>query len=183
MKKNLFRTTFLRKTLTKKSIYEKRRKLNQKGISPLIATVLLIGFTVALAALVMTWGSGFIKKITTETSENTDLALKCANLDFEITNVNCGNGKVSVTNGARVPIKAIKFRLTTDSGVTVHDYKTAIGILEAPTITFNSLEPSASLSSSVKSIKAFPIIQGVEGGEDFPCGEEAAQEYLNPCSP
>ena len=29
--------------------------LNKKGISPLIATVLLIGFTVALAAVVITW--------------------------------------------------------------------------------------------------------------------------------
>ena len=41
---------------------------NKRGISPLIATVLLIGFTVALAAMVMTWGSGFIKKTTEQTT-------------------------------------------------------------------------------------------------------------------
>ena len=34
------------------------KMMNKKGISPLIATVLLIGFAVALAAVVMTWGLG-----------------------------------------------------------------------------------------------------------------------------
>ena len=31
--------------------------MEKKGISPLIATVLILGFTVALAAVIMTWGS------------------------------------------------------------------------------------------------------------------------------
>ena len=50
--------------------------LNKKGISPLIATVLIIGFTVALAAVIMAWGQGFIKGMTesAETSANTDIA-------------------------------------------------------------------------------------------------------------
>lgn len=33
--------------------------MRNKGISPLIATVLLLGFTVALAAIIMTWGKSF----------------------------------------------------------------------------------------------------------------------------
>ena len=37
--------------------------MNKKGISPLIATVLILGFTVALAAIIMTWGTDFTKKI------------------------------------------------------------------------------------------------------------------------
>jgi flagellin-like protein len=36
--------------------------MNKKGISPLIATVLIIGFTVALAAIIMTWGTTFSDK-------------------------------------------------------------------------------------------------------------------------
>lgn len=49
---------------------QKRRGINKNGISPLIATVLVLGFTVALAAIVMLWGQGFIKK-TQESSEAT----------------------------------------------------------------------------------------------------------------
>ena len=57
----------------------------KKGISPLIATVLLIGFTVALAAVIMTWGLDYIKKTTEKTGETTEEQLSCANdLQFEI---------------------------------------------------------------------------------------------------
>ena len=45
----------------------------KRGISPLIATVLLIGFTVTLAAVIMTWGGGFTREefnITTQECHN-----------------------------------------------------------------------------------------------------------------
>ncbi|MBU1246318.1 MAG: archaellin/type IV pilin N-terminal domain-containing protein [Nanoarchaeota archaeon] len=34
--------------------------MGKRGISPLIATVLLIGFTIVLAALVFRWGDSFL---------------------------------------------------------------------------------------------------------------------------
>ncbi|MEK6826180.1 MAG: archaellin/type IV pilin N-terminal domain-containing protein, partial [Nanoarchaeota archaeon] len=42
---------------------------NKRGISPLIATVLIIGFTIALAALIITWGVSFVTQQTVETGE------------------------------------------------------------------------------------------------------------------
>ena len=60
------------------------RMRNKKGISPLIATVLLIGFTVALAGIVITWGSNFVKNITSGTEERTESTLACAgDLNFD----------------------------------------------------------------------------------------------------
>jgi len=38
---------------------------NKQGVSPLIATVLIIGFTIALAAVVMIWGETFLNEIDT----------------------------------------------------------------------------------------------------------------------
>jgi len=52
--------------------------VKKRGISPLIATVLIIGFTVALAAIIMTWGQSFIKKTQETTTETTNIALICA---------------------------------------------------------------------------------------------------------
>ena len=67
------------------------RFLDKKGISPLIATVLLIGFTVALAGVVITWGGGFIKNITSSTEERTESTLACAgDLNFDIKKIKCG---------------------------------------------------------------------------------------------
>ena len=167
----------MKKNLFKKNVHKKRRKLNKKGISPLIATVLLIGFTVALAALVMTWGSGFIKKITTETSESTDLALKCANLDFKITNVDCSSKSVTVTNDGATSIKAIKFRLWSGADAEIYDYnETVIGGFESKTVNLNAID-----FSSLDKLEAIPIIAGVSGGEDKAC-DNFIEEYLNPCS-
>lgn len=37
--------------------------MNKKGISPLIATVLIIGFTIVLAVLIMKWALPFVKEL------------------------------------------------------------------------------------------------------------------------
>jgi len=51
----------------------------KKGISPLIATILLIGFTVVIAAIVLTWGQGWFGSLTQSTSESAGLQLACVN--------------------------------------------------------------------------------------------------------
>ena len=51
---------------------------SKKGISPLIATVLILGFTVALAAAIMTWGTTFTKNIQEGTSKSATAQISCA---------------------------------------------------------------------------------------------------------
>ena len=58
--------------------------MNKKGISPLIATVLIIGFVVALAAIVMVFSSDFVKD-QEESATDQSKVLKCTEADFEIT--------------------------------------------------------------------------------------------------
>ncbi len=63
--------------------------MNKKGVSPLIATVLIIGFTIALAALIMTWGTSFIKKTQQDVETGAEAQLQCARVDLEIKSYNC----------------------------------------------------------------------------------------------
>lgn len=49
----------------------------KKAVSPLIATVLLIAFAVALGAVVMNWGSDYVKKTAKSTGEKSDADIKC----------------------------------------------------------------------------------------------------------
>lgn len=51
----------------------------KRGISPLIATILLIGLTVVLAAIVLTWGQGWFSTLTQSTSTSSNLQLACVN--------------------------------------------------------------------------------------------------------
>ena len=41
--------------------------MDKKGISPLIATILIIGFTIALAAVIISWEQTFTRQIQQET--------------------------------------------------------------------------------------------------------------------
>ena len=84
--------------------------MNKKAISPLIASVLLIGFTVALAAVVMTWGGGFVRKTTEQTGETAEKTIMCANLNLEITGFNCGDKKVTISNSKDIKIIKTTFR-------------------------------------------------------------------------
>ncbi|MEM7818913.1 MAG: archaellin/type IV pilin N-terminal domain-containing protein [Candidatus Aenigmatarchaeota archaeon] len=49
-----------------------------KGISPLVATVLLIAFTVAAAAIISFWLIPFLTSISQSTTEEADIQLKCS---------------------------------------------------------------------------------------------------------
>ena len=58
-----------------RSFYGRGKK---PGVSPLIATVLLIAFTVALGAVVMNWGRGFVQTQTNEAEKTTQTKIGCS---------------------------------------------------------------------------------------------------------
>jgi len=55
--------------------------MNKKGISPLIATVLLIGFTVVMGVLVFNWVGNLIEGTQKTTGSQVESTLKCAGVD------------------------------------------------------------------------------------------------------
>ena len=60
------------------------KKRGKKGISPLIATVLLIGFVIAVAVIVMTWGKGFVKERAEKEGALSQAQLQCNQVEIEI---------------------------------------------------------------------------------------------------
>ena len=51
---------------------------SKKGISPLIATVLLIAFAVALGAVVMNWGRSYVEDTATNAQRTSDIKVDCS---------------------------------------------------------------------------------------------------------
>ncbi|MDP2750809.1 MAG: hypothetical protein Q8O89_08315 [Nanoarchaeota archaeon] len=51
---------------------------NKKAVSPLIATILLIAFAIALGAVVMNWGSTYVKKQTEDIESKSNADIKCS---------------------------------------------------------------------------------------------------------
>jgi flagellin-like protein len=67
-----------------------KKLMNKKGVSPLIATVLLIAFAVALGAIVMNWGRGYVEdtqSFARSTSESQLICSSAVDLDFNVKNV------------------------------------------------------------------------------------------------
>ena len=65
----------------------------KKGLSPLIATVLLIGITISLASLVMVWGQALFKQTTEDTGKSAQAEINCiSKVQVDILNASCVGG-------------------------------------------------------------------------------------------
>ncbi len=70
--------------------------MEKRGISPLIATVLLIGFVVTIAAIFWAWYQSTVEGQAEETAEKTTSQYTCAtNVDIKISDPTCTNETIS----------------------------------------------------------------------------------------
>jgi len=91
--------------------------MNKRGISPLIATVLLIGATIALAALVMIWSQNLFKSTTESTGKGIEAEMVCASdVQFNIDRAIgiAGSTVVTITNSADIQIEEFIARVHKD---------------------------------------------------------------------
>ncbi len=155
---------------------------NKRGISPLIATVLIIGFTVALAAVIMVWGQGFIKGMQEKTEAGADVQLICAqDVSMTVSDV-CeekdaagaltGALKVTVKNDGSKALSKITLRLyesASNIGTVNLQELEAFGV-KTYTVPANDFLPM--FSTAVKQVEGIPIVT-IEGKE-VPCTQSGS---------
>ena len=79
---------------------------NKKGVSPVIATVLLIGMVIVLALIIFTWMRSLTQEaITKFDGENVELICGRVNFDAEYS-----GGKLSIVNRENIPIYQMKVK-------------------------------------------------------------------------
>lgn len=81
--------------------------MSKRGISPLIATVLLIGFIIALVAVVMLWGKGFIQEKAEKEGELAQAQLSCTRIKLD---AKVGAGKIDIVNKGNTAISGMILR-------------------------------------------------------------------------
>ncbi len=164
--------------------------LLKKGITPLIATVLLIGFTVALAAVIITWGGGFVDTMTKRTSQTTDITLKCVTeLKFGISKVSCDESNpghiksITIENNGDLGIVELTLRATpTGEGDVKADkldlVTSPIGSFEVKTFSASSTPPLSAIINVLNPVKidAIAKIEGSDGKDPVLCNQNV-QEY------
>ena len=62
---------------------KKKKKFKKKGVSPLVATILLVGFTVALIALIAIWGKRYVEEKAEKEGILAERKAECQNIEIE----------------------------------------------------------------------------------------------------
>jgi len=164
--------------------------VGEKGITPLIATVLLIGFTVALAAVIITWGGGFVDTMTKRTSETTDVTLKCATeLRFSISRVTCDEANkgylksITIKNNGDLDIIEITLRASSEDESDVKTDKldltsgilSSFGVKQFTADSIPKLDSVLTVKNPIR-IEAIVKIAGSDGKNPVLCNQNV-QDY------
>ncbi len=148
-----------------------KRGLNKKAISPLIATVLLIGATIALAALVMIWSQNLFTTTTERTGSQAETQIKCTSyVSFSITKScidSTTTAKITIDNNNEQPIEGFKAKVyDVDGAAIVTDAIASPNNLGA----WSRKEYDIPISGSVDAIDMLPMIK-LESGTTVTCGQ------------
>jgi flagellin-like protein len=169
---------------------------NKNGVSPLIATVLLIAFAVALGAVIMNWGRGFVQERTEDVDKTTRIETGCA-LDVNVKVAKIGTTPQMCYGGGGV-VGYLEFTLNNEGRADIKEISaTIIGTLGTyNNASINSTAIVAGLTSSLVNvsydyttygnIKLVRIIPKIDvAGVTTPCSgaalEKAAADIRN-CS-
>lgn len=145
---------------------------NKKGISPLIATVLLIGFTIVLAALVMRWGSELFQSTTTTQGCTAEARIECAtDIDIQLSSTNNSAGtnlEIFVSSNNNKDIKGFWFRgkdkdgaSSTFDGTAAFTQKELTPVSAYSTGEFTFTFASDSYLLNTNTVEVIPIIDHV----------------------
>ena len=132
---------------------------DKKGLSPLVATLLLIGFSIALGTIVMSWGQGFIEEKAEFVVGVEAALLECSRVAIKVIEVGgapeiCidnGNIKAFIENGP-VTIDNIQARIVGTSGIITNE-----AILSERLVKNQAVETTFP-ANGVKQVKLTPYI-------------------------
>jgi FlaG/FlaF family flagellin (archaellin) len=153
------------------------RLQNKKAVSPVIATVLLIGLVMVIALIIFLWFKGLTQEAITKFDKNVELV--CDDVKFE---ADYSGGILSISNIGNIPIYGIKVKISESE-----DYETKglNDLSEWPNAGLNQGRTfSGDISSNTAnadSITLIPVLVGSsESGErTHTCDEERYGQIIN----
>jgi len=160
--------------------------LSKKGVSPLVATILLIAFAVALGAVVMSYGSSYYEETLTEavSVQKEDI---CKGINLQIHKVNnieqiCyteqGIIKFTLINKANMDIEKIRVLVT---GGDIYVTELDSNYLKAGYPKSEELSYDSSTYGEIKQIEFIPVVK--EDYSELLCFDNSVlKENIRECS-
>jgi flagellin-like protein len=145
----------------------------KKGVSPIIATVLLIGIVVAMGTIIFLWVRGFVKEEGTKFGKN--IKLVCEDVQFD---ASYSVGNLGIVNVGNIPIFRVKIKVYGSAGYETKDITDMSS--EWPPIGLKQGEVfSGNIDiSGAKKIVVIPVLIGSSGSGEkvFTCEEKYGYE-------
>lgn len=150
--------------------------MQKKGISPQIATVLLVAFVIALVVMVFLWGKNYIQEKVEKEGKLAEKQLECENLRFEVVNAyQQGNNMViTLKNEIEREISKFTFRIIGDKIEVVESYDK----LDNLTIKQYILEFQEDIVVAPKSVGIIPWLKIVHGYY-VPCSKKSIEVRIS----
>jgi len=145
--------------------------MNKRGISPLIATVLLVAFVITLAVLVFTWWDQVVKERAAKVGAESESQISCSlQIDFQVKDI-CFDAvtkfiSFSVENDGDAPLHGFKVRIEGEdsSGEKVSGVSSISEDVEEGSAKKTAVAYDSSIITSIDSLEIIPVIRakGVE---------------------
>lgn len=123
-----------------------------KGISPLIATVLLVAFTVGVAGIISLWLTGFTKQQTETIGSQAEVSIVCSYGGINLRNLKFGNNLLNGTieNTGSIALGNISLQIIYTNA---SDQKIPLCLVDSRTVACSL----ANLSLSARELAAFSV--------------------------
>jgi len=152
--------------------------MDKRGVSPVIATIILVGIVVALGLVIFAWFRGFVKEEGTKFGKNVQLV--CEDVRFGAS-YNDADGVLSIVNNGNVPIYSLKVKLEGTGSYETKDITDLApawpdtGLLQGG--SFNTGDIRSQISGKDKMIVT-PVLAGTSGSGEriYVCEEQYGYE-------
>lgn len=148
------------------------KKIKKKGVSPMIATVMLVGFTVVVVGMVFVWSRGYIEERAQKEEALANTKLKCESVKFEVEEAyQTGGGlHLKIKNSASQRIDAVVLRIKGDNVAATEEGFELKG-LETKSL---DIGPESFDATAVGEIDTVEIIPEIKAGKNtyVPCSSK-----------
>ena len=147
--------------------------MEKRGISPLIATVILVGFVIAIAAVIFFWGKSYIVETAQKEGALSELKLKCNGVKFEVlSDANTiGSGNIELENKGNVEISGFNIRSESVGGAVPLEFSDG-----KPAKLAQFETQMFSLGTAISGSREFDIIPMLKpegrGAQSIPCSDK-----------
>ena len=143
--------------------------MRKRGVSPVIATVLLVGMVIALALIVFIWMRSFTRETITK-FEDENIELACDKVEFQ---ASYSAGEIFISNIGNVPIYGMRVKISDIGGYETESIRDSD---DWPRVGLNPGDASSVKGFSGEEITLIPVLLGNSdnGKRTFACEN---QEY------